>query len=140
MPIPVALSIYAVTVLVPQTEPIIPANASLKNAFSIPLAFPSSSTNPHCLPTVIKVPVVSKNVTNTNENIIIIKLGIFENSCPNPLENPPTNVVSIFKVMICFGMDGINISPAPNPRNVKIKPIIAVASRPKNTAAGTFCT
>ena len=37
-PIPVALSTYAVTVLVPQIEPIIPPTASLKNAFSIPTA------------------------------------------------------------------------------------------------------
>ena len=38
MPTPVALSTKAVTVLVPHTEPIIPPIASLKNAFSIPIA------------------------------------------------------------------------------------------------------
>ena len=37
-PIPVALSTYADTVLVPQMDPITPPRASLKNAFSIPTA------------------------------------------------------------------------------------------------------
>ena len=37
-PIPVALSTYAVTVLVPQIAPMIPPTASAKNAFSIPTA------------------------------------------------------------------------------------------------------
>ena len=37
-PIPAALSTKAVTVLVPQIDPIIPPSASLKNAFSIPTA------------------------------------------------------------------------------------------------------
>ena len=38
IPIPVALSTYAVTVLVPNTAPTIPPSASAKNAFSIPTA------------------------------------------------------------------------------------------------------
>ena len=36
LPIPAALYTYAVTVLVPNIAPIIPATASVKNAFSIP--------------------------------------------------------------------------------------------------------
>ena len=137
---PVALSTKAVTVLEPKIEPTIPPMASLRNAFSIPFAFPSSSTKPHSFPTVINVPVVSKNVTNNNEKTIIIKSGIFENNCPNPLRNPPNNDVSILKVTICSGMEGINTLPAPYPNSVNITPITAVASMPKNTAAGTFRT
>ena len=139
-PIPVALSTYAVTVLVPQMEPIIPEIASLKNAFSIPTALPSSSMNLHCLPNEIKVPVVSKKVTNTSENTIMIKFGILENNWLNPFANPPNSDKSKLVVITVDGSVGINMSPAPNPNAVNINPMIAVMTSPRNTAAGTFLT
>ena len=46
-PIPVALSTYAVKVLVPKIAPIIPLIASPRKALSIPSASPFSSTKPH---------------------------------------------------------------------------------------------
>ena len=52
--------------------------------------------------------------------------------------NPPKSDVSIFMLIIFGGMDGINAFPVPYPSAVNINPIIAVAIRPKNTAAGTF--
>ena len=139
-PIPAALSTNAVTVLVPTIAPTTPPTASARNAFSIPTAWPSSSMNPHCLPKLIRVPVVSKNVTNINENMIIIKLGMFENSCPNPLINPKNNDTSKLTDMICSGKEGINALPVPNPHAVKITPIMAATINPRNTAAGIFFT
>ena len=84
-PTPVALSTYAVKVLVPQMEPITPLIASTKNAFSTPSILPSSSMYPAWLAIPSKVPVVSKKVTNTKENNIISKLGMFLNNSPNPV-------------------------------------------------------
>ena len=139
-PIPAALSTNAVTVLVPNTAPTMPPTASAMNAFSIPTAWPSSSMNPHCLPKLIRVPVVSKNVTNINENKIIIRFGMFEKSCPNPLMNPQNNDKSKLADTICAGREGINMLPAPNPQAVKITPIMAVTINPRNTAAGIFFT
>lgn len=139
-PIPVALSTYAETVLVPNTAPIMPPTASAKNAFSIPTAFPSSSMNPHCLPNAIRVPVVSKNVTNTIEKIIIIRLGIFLNNCPNPLRNPPNNDKSKLILITFAGRVGINTLPLPNPAAVNITPIMAVITNPTNTDAVTSLT
>ena len=68
-PIPAALSIYVVIVLVPNIEPIIPPRALDSNALPIPSTSPFSSTNPHCLPNEINVPVASKKLINTSENI-----------------------------------------------------------------------
>ena len=96
--------------------------------------------NPHCLPNAIKVPVVSKNVTNTSENNIIIKFGIFENNCPNPLTNPANKDVSKLAETNSDGIAGIKISPAPNPHKVNITPMMAVTTNPINTAAGTLFT
>ena len=137
-PIPVALSTYAVIGLVPNTEPIIPPIASPKNAFSIPLALPSSSTNPHWLANGINVPVVSKNVTNNIENSIIIRLGILLNNSLNPDKKPPNTLISKLNDITCDVKAGIVGSPAPNPNAVNIIPMIAVDINPKNTAAGTF--
>ena len=86
--------------------------------------------NPHCLPKLIRVQVVSKNVTNTRENSIIIRFGMFENSCSNHLVNPQNNDTSKLTETICAGRVGINASPALNPHAVKITPIIAVTNNP----------
>ena len=138
-PIPVALSTYAVTVLDPKIAPIIPPIASLKNALLIPSVVPSSLTYPHSFARGINVPVVSKNVTKIKENKIIIKAGIFLNNSPNPCRNPPNRLKSKLKDTQCEGIVGIATAGSINPSAVKMTPIIAVATNPKNTAAGTFC-
>lgn len=61
----------------------------------------------------------------------MIKFGMFENSCPNPLVNPANNDKSKLVVMNSAGTAGINMFPAPNPKAVKITPIIAVITNPK---------
>ena len=67
-------------------------------------------------------------------------MGIFENNCPNPFINPPNREVSIFILTIFDGIVGINVFPVPYPNCVNINPIIAVVSKPKNTAPGKFFT
>ena len=133
-PIPVALSIYAVIVLVPNIEPIIPPSAVDNNAFPIPLISPSSLTNPHCLLNEINVPVASKKLMNTSVNNSMIKFGMSENNSPKPLANPPNNDRSNVVVIACSGNDGINSFPVPNPKNVITNPMAAVIIIPMNTA------
>lgn len=134
IPIPVALSIYVVIVLVPNIEPIIPPRALRDNAFSIPSTSPSSLTNPHCLPNEINVPVASNRLIKTSVNNIMIKFGMFENNSPKPLVNPPNNDKSNIVVIAFLGNVGINSSPAPTPNNTMTNPMIAVIIIPMNMA------
>ena len=119
---------------------IIPANETDKNDFSILGACFSSSANPHSLINGITDPIVSNNVMNTNENTIIIKPDISENSSENPSVNANASEKSMFVVIISFGITGIKGSPAPNPNIENIKPKILVMIKAKNIDVFTFLT
>ena len=68
----------------------------------------------------------------------MIKLGMLENNWVNPVANAPTTEVSKLNDTNSAGIAGIIGSPAPKPNKVKITPKIAVITKPRNTAAGTF--
>ncbi len=70
----------------------------------------------------------------------MIKLGIFLNNSVNPDRNPPNTLKSKLKETHVDGIAGMIASGAVNPTKVKMTPIIAVASNPKNTAAGNLRT
>ena len=81
---------------------------------------------------------MSKKVTNNNEKMIVSKLGMLENNCPNPFVNAPIRDISKLNEMNSVGIDGIKAFPAPNPNNVNIAPKIEVITKPRNTAVCTF--
>ena len=136
--IPVPLSVYDVTVLVPIILPIIVPIPSAKNALSIPLPCPSSSTKPHCLPNTSRLPVVSNKSTNKALNTITIKLIGFANKPPKPFKNPPTTLKSKFVLIIVDGTVGINPLVSKKPNATIINPIIDVNTILINMAKGTF--
>ena len=139
-PMPVALSTYAVTVLDPNSAPMMPPIASLMNALLIPSVLPSSLTYPHSFAMGIRVPVVSKNVTKSRENKIRISDEILLKSSPNPERNPPNTLKFRLNEIHVFGIVGRAASGDVNPTKEKTTPKIAVKIKPKNTAAGTFLT
>ena len=110
-PTPAELSIYVIKGLVPKITPIKLLIAIDKNPLSVPLYSPFSSLGKSpCLPKIINVPAVSKNIKKMNEKITIIKSFRFPNNSLNPDINANVAEVSKFKVTNSEGIIGIFIA------------------------------